>query len=233
MSDTEPAQPEIDWEAHWRQYAKSDRPQPGTALPTPGDRTGSIGVRGWNRQPIILDAGCGAGDLIRALKYRFPRAEFCGIEPSAEGVEAGRVLCPGVTFIQSGLYPLTDQISRLEGWASHAVCSEVLEHVEDPVALLRTVASCLKSGGTVVVTVPGGPRTAFDLEIGHLRHYTQRHARETVRAAGLKPVKRGPPGSRSSIFIASSFSCEAGNLPRMSPANPGCWHAPSWPCSAG
>ena len=51
------------------------------------------------------------------------------------------------------------------------MCSEVLEHVGDPVRLLRNSQSLLAPGCRVVITVPGGPRSAFDKHIGHHRHF--------------------------------------------------------------
>lgn len=193
MVSSEPAAPDTDWEAHWRRFARATDLNPGQHY-----RRHVIGAvldaAGAGSRSRILDAGCGAGDLLRSLAARFPGAEFRGIEPSAEGVAAGRALCPDVTFVQSGLYPLTDDVARLEGWATHAVCSEVLEHVEDPEALLKTVTACLGPGGSLVVTVPGGPRTAFDRQIGHLRHYTRDLAEQTVRNAGLIPVRTWAAG---------------------------------------
>ena len=58
------------------------------------------------------------------------------------------------------------------GWATHAVCSEVLEHVDEPVVLLRNARSWLAPGCRLVVTVPGGPMSAFDRHIGHRRHFS-------------------------------------------------------------
>ena len=37
-----------------------------------------------------------------------------------------------------------------------------------------------------MVTVPGGPRTAFDRHIGHRRHYTTDALRAVLDAAGLE-----------------------------------------------
>ncbi|MEQ8665999.1 MAG: class I SAM-dependent methyltransferase [Rhodospirillales bacterium] len=193
MAENEPAAPDTDWETHWRHYARSTDLNPGQHY-----RRHLIGTllsaTGAGTDSRILDAGCGSGDLIRVMKARFPGAEFCGIEPSAEGAAASRVLCPGARIIQSGLSPMTEEVRELGNWATHAICSEVLEHVEDPVALLKDVARCLKPGGTLIVTVPAGPRTAFDLQIGHLRHYTRNLAKETVRAAGLSPVRTWTAG---------------------------------------
>ncbi len=80
---------------------------------------------------------------------------------------------PDARFVQ---LDLTTEATRRTGdcadWADLAVCSEVLEHVDDPARLLRSAMQYVAPGGTVVVTVPGGPRTAFDRHIGHRRHYT-------------------------------------------------------------
>ena len=65
------------------------------------------------------------------------------------------------------------------------MCSEVLEHVADPVRLLRNAKSLLVPGCRVVVTVPGGPRSAFDRHIGHHRHFTAADLRGVLTDAGF------------------------------------------------
>jgi hypothetical protein len=80
------------------------------------------------------------------------------------------------------------------GWATDAVCSEVLEHVDDPVALLRNARAWLGSGARLVVTVPGGPMSAFDHHIGHRRHFTPADLAAVISAAGLEVVTVGGAG---------------------------------------
>jgi len=63
----------------------------------------------------------------------------------------------------------------------------VLEHVDRPDVLLRNGATTVAPGGRVLITVPGGPRTAFDRHIGHRRHYDRRALTEVIVAAGLEP----------------------------------------------
>ena len=46
-------------------------------------------------------------------------------------------------------------------------CVDVVEHVDDPIRFLRSALLQLAPGGKVVITVPSGPRTAFDKSIGH------------------------------------------------------------------
>src|SRR5438445_2155740 len=76
--------------------------------------------------------------------------------------------------------------SPLRGWATHAVCSEVLEHLEQPADLLRNARAYLAPGCRVIVTVPGGPMSAFDRHIGHRKHYHPEDLRQVLECAGFR-----------------------------------------------
>ena len=78
--------------------------------------------------------------------------------------------------------------AEFRGWATHAVCSEVLEHLDDPEAMLANVRPFLAPGCKLVITVPAGPRSAFDKHIGHRAHFTTTRLERTLRAAGLDVV---------------------------------------------
>src|SRR5690606_32387947 len=71
-------------------------------------------------------------------------------------------------------------------WATHAVCSEVLEHVDDPAAFLREARRLLAEDARLVVTVPGGPMSAFDRHIGHRQHFTRASIRRVLEGAGFE-----------------------------------------------
>ena len=70
--------------------------------------------------------------------------------------------------------------------ATHAVCSEVMEHVDDPVTLIRNARALLAPGCHLLVTVPGGPRSAFDRHIGHFQHFTAAKLRQVLTDAGYE-----------------------------------------------
>jgi len=70
--------------------------------------------------------------------------------------------------------------------ATHAIASEVLEHLDDPVTLLRNGMAYMAPGCRVIVTVPGGPISAFHRHIGHRRHYTPVLLRDLLTAAGFE-----------------------------------------------
>ena len=70
------------------------------------------------------------------------------------------------------------------GWAEYAVCSEVLEHVDEPGRLIGNARPLMAPGCRLVVTVPAGPVSAFDRHIGHRRHFRAAELRELLEAAG-------------------------------------------------
>jgi SAM-dependent methyltransferase len=132
----------------------------------------------------ILDLGCGQGDLVAELREHIPGAELRGVDYSQYGVDEARIKVPGARFERRDLLNSEDPGPDMRGWATHAVCSEVLEHVDDPRALLANSLAYLAPGGRLVVTVPGGPISAFDRHIGHRRHFTTASLRADLVAAG-------------------------------------------------
>lgn len=172
-----------DWDRHWTHYAESAGKNPAQAY----RRRLIVDLLAADGAPHrIVDIGSGSGDLALDLREQFPDAELLGIELSQRGVEmaAGRV--PEATFIQRDLLRGEAPPPQFAAWATHAVCSEVLEHVDDPVSLMHNALPYLAPGCRLVVTVPGGPMSAFDHHIGHRQHYRPSLVRETLEAAGLR-----------------------------------------------
>lgn len=178
-----PASSADDWEAHWSEYSDSASDNPAQEyrrklIAALVERTG-VPRR-------FLDVGSGQGDLLASLRGRWPAAELAGLELSAEGIRRAREKVPSAHFFQIDLLTATDVPAEMEEWAEVAVCSEVLEHVDDPVRLLNAATRCLVPGGLLVITVPGGPRTAFDRFIGHRRHFRPAALRSVLQQAGLE-----------------------------------------------
>jgi SAM-dependent methyltransferase len=177
--------PTDDWNRHWSEYAATAALNPAQAYrrmlifrSLALDRAKS-GVR-------MFEVGSGQGDLSRELVERHPGMELMGVDLSDTGVAIAKAKVPGGEFFQQDLLKPLAVPERYLGWATHAVCSEVLEHLDDPLAALRNARRCLAPGGKLVVTVPAGPMSAFDKHIGHRRHFTPGSLRTLLEEAGLR-----------------------------------------------
>ncbi len=183
-----------DWEARWREHARAHGENPARRYRT---RLVLAAVGEAGRAPRVLDLGCGPGVLAGEIAEAFPEATIVGVDRSREAVTRARALLARGRFFEADLtseaWPL--EHAELRGFADVATCCEVLEHLDDPGAALRNLRACLAPEGRLIVTVPSGPRTAFDVLIGHRRHYRADELRalldregftvERVRAAGF------------------------------------------------
>jgi len=96
----------------------------------------------------ILEVGCGGGHVLKM----FPQCALTGVDVSGEMLAQARRNLDG--------YPvrlLKGEISGLdlpEHSFERIICTEVLEHVVDPAALLGDMRRLLVPGGRLVVTFP-------------------------------------------------------------------------------
>ncbi|HET8672797.1 MAG TPA: class I SAM-dependent methyltransferase [Thermoleophilaceae bacterium] len=174
-----------DWDRHWDAYAAAAEANPAQRY----RRRLALRLLGAEESPArLLDLGSGQGDFLRAAAQRWPQAQLLGIEPSEVGVRESQAKVPGASFLALDLISGVDPAlpAQFRDWATHAVCSEVLEHVDEPEALLRAAIGAMAPGCRLVVTVPGGRMSAFDRTIGHRRHYTPTSLAQSLREAGLE-----------------------------------------------
>jgi len=181
-----PATPDRDdWNQHGGRYAGNVELNPAQAYRRKliFERLGLAGATGSAR---VLELGSGQGDLSTELTGRYPNIELLGLDISHVGLEIAARKVPGGAFFQQDFMQPFAVPERYWGWATHAVCSEVLEHVEDPETVLKNARRCLSPGARIVITVPAGPRSAFDLHIGHRRHFTAQSLERVLIGAGLE-----------------------------------------------
>ena len=155
-------------------------------------------VRERARGSRLLDLGCGVGFLCRAMADRM--SVIVGMDGSSRKIARARQLtkCEQVTFVHSLFenFELADVFDTI-------VMTNVLEHVESPVGLLRRVREWLAPNGIVIATVPNALAlhkrighymgliddfytfTSADVAKGHRRIYDADSLRADVEAAGL------------------------------------------------
>jgi SAM-dependent methyltransferase len=129
----------------------------------------------------IADIGCGTGAMLPTLA-RF--GEVWGIDNSPEAVAAcHRQNLPNV-------FQDDDPVWRQAQFDAMTFL-DVIEHVEDDVALLKKYAGYLKPGGLVMITVPAFMFlwSEHDALNQHYRRYTAGRLHHAMAGAGLVPCK--------------------------------------------
>jgi len=149
----------------------------------------------------ILDVGCGAGELGAAIKAR-QGAYVCGIERDGAAGHAADAVLDYVRHADVETGQLPHEIIG-EGFDC-IVFADILEHLEDPEALLRYAGKhWLADTGTLVVSVPNSrhwsvlealvngdyPYTDAGLmDRTHLRLFTRREVQKLLWRAGFEVV---------------------------------------------
>lgn len=147
----------------------------------------------------ILDVGCGEGALGARLQATLG-AEVHGIERHAPAAAAARRVLASVIEGDAA----TASIPFPEGAFDCLVYGDVLEHLVDPWAALRSHVRFLRRGGTVVASVPNVRHLGVVLPLlfagrfeyadegvldrTHLRFFTRRSFTELLIGAGLSDV---------------------------------------------
>lgn len=129
-------------------------------------------VPGWAARRLF-DIGCGTGGLVGYLSAQgVPIAGACDSYREGLALAATRLAAPLFLVDEGRLPPLApgqDLVSLFD----------VLEHIDDDRATLHHLATVLRPGGALVLTVPAHP-FLFD-EADRLAHHRRRYRRAELR----------------------------------------------------
>jgi SAM-dependent methyltransferase len=122
-------------------------------------------TRHFDAATELLDIGCGTGWLAEHF------AAYTGIDGSAEAIAIGKRA--GRNVMQADLgEPLPFAAESFDG----VVMKDVLEHVGEPVALVRETLRVLRPGGRVFASSPDAQRWVWD-DYTHRRPFTRKSYR--------------------------------------------------------
>ncbi|HET6214773.1 MAG TPA: class I SAM-dependent methyltransferase [Micromonosporaceae bacterium] len=129
-----------------------------------------------------IEIGSGLGDYALAWSETVPRFTATEADPERLVKLKDRLAGRRNIEVREMLLPATE-----DGGHTAAVSYNVLEHIEDHVGALRSMARLVRPGGAVVLIVPAfqfalGPA---DVATGHVRRYTKKTMAAAMTEAGL------------------------------------------------
>ena len=132
----------------------------------------------------ILEIGCGHGVFRQQLEQQFGYSvDGCDLNMTALEMATpgrGRLLA----------YDIHERHPELLGRYAAVFLMDVVEHLDDDVAFVRSAAAHGKPGGVVVINVPAHQwlYSGYDTEAGHVRRYNRATMTAIIRKAGLEPI---------------------------------------------
>lgn len=130
-----------------------------------------------------IELGGGIGDYAVAWLTTVPRITVTEADDSRFKVLAERFVDDERVTVRQLVLPARERAGH-----TAAVALNVLEHLEDDVEALRSIAGLVRPGGAIVLIVPAFPfaMSRFDRSIGHFRRYTVDSLRAALVGAGLR-----------------------------------------------
>jgi len=133
------------------------------------------------RQVSVADIGCGAGTTLGQLSKTYT---CFGIEPNINlATKASN--CSGVPIFSESL-PLHSpgQFGKVD----IVLLLDVIEHIEDDLAALKSIRPMLQPDSVVIINVPAMPQlwSVHDDMNEHKRRYTRPELRQLIENAGLE-----------------------------------------------
>lgn len=157
---------------------------------------------------VVMDIGAGYGIFLEEWKKLFPYTRTIAVEPSARLAK----ICSkkGLEVIKT----TAEDVDGYGGMADLVVCSEVLEHVHDPLEFLWSLRSFVRTGGHLMVTTLGVD--GFDIQVlwdrsksvsppHHINFLSLDGMVKLFERAGLKDVEILTPGLLDVNIVKNAF----------------------------
>lgn len=134
--------------------------------------------------PSVLEVGAGLGEFASQFTG-LERLVVTDLDPAAVASMAERFA--ERPEVEARQLDLGGSIEPMGAPVSTVVAVNVLEHIEADADALRSLATLVEPGGTIVLWVPGYMQLygEFDRRVGHVRRYTPATLRGAIERAGL------------------------------------------------
>ncbi|OGH14293.1 MAG: hypothetical protein A2687_01555 [Candidatus Levybacteria bacterium RIFCSPHIGHO2_01_FULL_38_26] len=103
-------------------------------------------------QKTILDVGCAGGWFISEISNKFPKTKCHGIDIYDKGIKYAKKIYPKIEFKTADAH----KIPYRENSFDLVICTEVLEHLDDPRGALLEIKRVLRKYGRAVIELDSG-----------------------------------------------------------------------------
>lgn len=135
------------------------------------------------KAPTVIDAGCGLGFNVSAIVAALPNAILTGVDFSPLAIEGATNKYP------KHLWKVVDLNSHPRGLSAHVVvCTEVIEHVDNPKQFISNLSQMVEDGGYLVLTTQSGKVHDTEKMVGHLRHFSANQLADMLRPIGYEII---------------------------------------------
>lgn len=147
----------------------------------------------------VLDIGCGAGNMPKAIRHYRPDLEVWGTDLSQQALKTARAAPGGVRFVAAG----GERLPFPDGFFDAVTMFDVLEHIPDPIGALREIRRVLRPGGLFHLFLPleRQPFTIYaplfrlgwkakQEHCGHIQFYSDAICKDHLHEAGFDVCKR-------------------------------------------
>jgi ubiquinone/menaquinone biosynthesis C-methylase UbiE len=148
-----------------------------------------------NKKGKLLDVGCGAGDFIEAFSFYLPKLDFTGIDISKKAIDRAKSRKIKAKFLVSE----AEKIPFKDNFFDMVTCFDVLEHVKNPMLMVKEMHRVLKVNGTFQAFIPTEDNIfspeglliklgwrAKEIYGGHPHHYSREYILKLLKDAGFR-----------------------------------------------
>lgn len=165
---------------------------------------------------IVVDVGCGDGGAAAFCARQGAHVILCDLDAERLGRTQERLRASGADRLEAHVadghaLPLAD------GAVSRIVCTEVLEHVEDPAAVVAELIRVGRPGALYLLTVPGAAQEHIQESLAppsyfqrpnHVRIFEDGELAALVEACGLVIERRSAYGFFWALWFAFFWQTE-------------------------